>query len=187
MDFSIFDKTDLHTKLQISQFEARRINHDDSTVLCYGFTGGADNRHLSEVTAAMGRAVTHFRENESITLDYTFYNNDEIKNNNKWGPTETIDHITRANFHLWTTHFHEGNIGKTVSWNLPNILSNLDRLEYHLGNLMGAKNRCPILRQGKIEVYEIMNDYCLPTAAINLPLSFWPGHLDDVELVKLQT
>ena len=71
---------------------------------------------------------------------------------------------------------------------MPNILSNnIDRLEYHVGNLMGGKNRCPIFRQGKLEVYEIMSDYCLPTVIINLPLTFWPGHLNDVELVKLQT
>ena len=187
MDFSIFDKTDIHTKLQISQFEALRINRDNTRVLCHGYIGGADNRHLVEVTAAMGRAVTYFRNKECITLDYNFYNNDEIKNIKKWGPTETVDHVTKADFHLWTSHFHEGNIGKTPSWNMPNILSNLDRLEYHVGNLMGVKNKCPVLRQGKKEIYEIMKDYCLPTAIINVPTSYWPGRLDDVELVKLQT
>ena len=186
VDFSIFDQKDLHTSLQIRQFDSLQINHDDSRVLCYGFIGGADNRHLNEVTSAMGRAVTYFRETESINLKYTFYTNDNIKNIERWGPTEFINEITKADFHLWTTHFHEGNIGKTGSWNMPNILSNLDRLEYHLGNLMGIKNKCPILRQGKIEVYKIMSDYCLPTIEINLPLLYWPGSLDAVELEKLK-
>ena len=186
MDFSIFEKTDLHSVFQIRQFEAHRINHDENTVLCYGFSGGSDNRHLDRVIGAMGRAVTYFKEAESIALEYKLYNNDEIKNINKWSPTKTVDEVTKADFHLWTTHFHEGNIGKTGSWNMPNILSNLDRLEYHTGNLMGIRNRCPILRQGKKEIYEIMSDFCLPTAIINVPMIFWPGRLDAVEMEKLK-
>ena len=75
------------------------------------------------------------------------------------------------------THFTEGNIAKTASWNVPNILSNLDRLKYHTGNTMSDRNQCPVLRQGKKEIYLRLPDYCLPTLIVDMPLDegCWDG------------
>ena len=69
---------------------------------------------------------------------------------------------------------------------MPNILNNLDRLKYHLGNLMGEKNSCPVNRQGKREIYDIMSDYCLPTEIIALPMDgLWTG-LEEAEQIKVR-
>ncbi len=70
---------------------------------------------------------------------------------------------------------------------MPNILSNLNRLKYHLGNLIDVKNDCPIYRQGKKEVYASISDYCLPTEIINLPLTGWTGDLNETEKQKTAT
>ena len=185
MDFSIFDEKDFSIQMQIHQLRAQRINKDDNFVLCRGYLGAHDSRQAVHVKSAMGRAVTHFAQ-LGIQLEHELHDNDTIKNIYKWGPTETIDDILKGDFHLWTAHFHEGNIAKRVSWNMTNMLSNMNRLEFHLGNIMGKKNRCPILRQGKIEIYDIMSDFCLPTIAIKMPPIVWTGKLDNDELFKLR-
>ena len=137
------------------------------------------------MSSAIGRAITFF-ENQRINLIDEMEDQDTIKNIYRLGPTEYIDNVFEADIHLFTAHFHEGNIAKTGSWNMPNILSNLDRLKYHLGNLMGVKNDCPIYRQGKKEVYASMSDYCLLTEIINLPLTGWTGDLNETEKQKLR-
>jgi hypothetical protein len=110
---------------------------------------------------------------QGITLISGMYEQDTIKNILKFGPTEFTSHVLQGDVHLYITHFHEGNVAKTGSWNIPNILANVDRLSHHLGNLMGARNKCPIYRQGKKEVYEMLPDHCLPTLIINLPVEDW--------------
>jgi hypothetical protein len=185
LDFSIFDRTDMHTCLQIAQIGQLRTNTDESTVLLRGFKGGKGSRQLEQVSAAVGRAVTFFKL-QGINLIDEMIDQDTIKNILRFGPTEYVDSLFEGDIHLFTAHFHEGNIAKTGSWNMPNILSNLDRLKCHLGNLMGEKNSCPVNRQGKIEVYELMADYCLPTESITLPLEgAWTG-LNETEQNKVR-
>ena len=169
MDFSIFKKTDLATKFKIAQIERSKINFDDNVVLIRGLLGGADGRQCSAFSAAMSKAKVHYAK-QNITIQSDMYLNDTIKNILNWGPTELVDHILQADAHIMVTHFTEGNIAKTASWNVPNILSNLDRLKYHLGNTMGGRNRCPVLRQGKSEIYAMLPDHCLPTLIVDMPM-----------------
>ena len=112
---------------------------------------------------------------ETISLDAETHRVIRDGQTLKLGPTEFVSHVLEGDAHLYITHFHEGNIAKTASWNVPNILSNLDRLSHHLGNLMGARNKCPVYRQGKREIYEMLPDHCLPTLFIDLPLVHYCG------------
>jgi hypothetical protein len=172
LDYSIFERRDFTSRLIIKQIEQLRINKDVDTILCRAFIGGSGGRQLEEFNSAIGRAQVHFR-NRGIRLIVDCLCNDFIKNEAKFSPTILVDRMMDADFHLGITHFHEGNIAKTGAWNVPNILSNLDRLKHHLGNLMGDSNNCPIFRQGKREVYEKLPDYCLPTLIIDLPKQTW--------------
>ena len=185
LDFTIFERSDMHTRLQINQINSLRKNRSDITVLLRGFKGGKGSRQLEQVMSAVGRAVTLYEE-QGINLIDEMEDQDAIKNIYHLGPTEYVDRVLQGDIHLFTAHFHEGNIAKTGSWNMPNILANLDRLKYHLGNLMGEKNNCPVYRQGKKEVYSIMNDYCLPTEIINLPFSGWTGDLNEIQKQKVR-
>jgi hypothetical protein len=172
LDDSIFDREDFNSKFMIRHIEANRINKQVDTILCRCFIGGSDGRQLSEFNAARRRAQLYF-QNKGIRLIIKCYGNDEVKNVLEWNPSTLVDRLLEADFHIFITHFHEANIAKTASWNMHNILSNLDRLKYHLGNLMGERNKCPIFRQGKREVYECLPDYCLPTLIVDLPTSTW--------------
>jgi len=173
LDLSIFERTDLHSRMMIQQIEDYRVNSDQADIiLCRCFVGGS--RQLDEFNTARRRAEL-FYKNRGIKLIVDIYENDWVKNVLKLNPTELTDRLLEADFHLFITHFHEGSIAKTSSWNMPNILSNLDRLKFHLGNLMGDMNSCPIFRQGKREVYEVLPDYCLPTIMVDLPMTTWDG------------
>ena len=172
LDWSIFEREDLTTRLLIMQIEQLRINKEVDTILCRSFIGGTGGRQLEEFNAGVSRAQLRFH-NRGIKLIVQYFCNDFIKNVAKFSPTILVDKLMEADIHLCITHFTEGNLTKTSAWNVENILSNVDRLQYHLGNLMGNSNRCPIFRQGKKEVYEMLPDYCLPTLIIDLPKETW--------------
>jgi hypothetical protein len=172
LNWPIFERNDLSSRLIIKQIEQLRINKDVDTILCRAFIGGSGGRQLEEFNTAIGRAQVHFRQ-RGIRLIVDCLCNDFIKNEAKFSPTTLVDRMMDADFHLGITHFHEGNISKTSAWNIRNILSNLDRLKHHLGNLMGDSNDCPIFRQGKKEVYDKLPAYCLPTLTINVPKHTW--------------
>ena len=172
VDTSIFDSPQLSDRIKIAQIRRLRVNKDPSVILFRGFLGGEGGRQSEEFTHAMTRAQEFYRK-IGIKLISDMYEQDTIKNILKLGPGEFTSHVLQGDAHLYITHFHEGNVAKTASWNIPNILANVDRISHHLGNLMGAKNKCPIYRQGKKEVYEMLPDHCLPTLIINLPLANW--------------
>jgi hypothetical protein len=166
-DFSIFERGDLHTRTQIAQIERLRINKDENVILFKGFIGGIDGRQFTEFNTAMSLAVSYYAK-QNITIACHMYHNDQIKNILRWGPTELIDNILEGDVAIIATHLTEGNIAKTASWNVPNILANLERLRYQLGNTMDIRNQCPVLRQGKKEIYSKLPDYCLPTFIYDL-------------------
>jgi hypothetical protein len=169
IDTSIFDSPNLNDRIQIAQIRHLRINKDPKNVLIRGFTGGKGGRQLEEFTCAMTKAQMLY-EKQGYRIISEMHNQDTIKNVCKLTPTAFTDYVLQGDIHLYITHLHEGNVAKSTSWNIPNILANVDRLSHHLGNLMGVKNKCPIYRQGKMEVYEMLQDHCLPTLKIHLPL-----------------
>jgi len=187
LDDSILYKNDIQSRLIIAQIEHLRHNKTIDTILCRCFIGGSVGRQLEEFYTAASRAQIHYRK-RGYNLEIKCYCNDYIKNIEKWTPATLVDEILKADFHLFITHLHEGNIAKNGSWNVPNILSNLGRLRYHLGNIMGDMNMCPIFRQGKREVYEQLPEYCLPTLFVDLPSESWedaqPISLKDIEKVE---
>ena len=144
---------------------------------------------MEEFNAAVSRAEIRFKS-RNIRLIVRMYCNDYIKNIAKLTPTTLVDRMIEADFHIGITHFHEGNVAKSGAWNIQNILSNVDRLKNHLGNLMGKSNECPIFRQGKREVYEELSDYCLPTLIIELPTAAtWDDEevISRAEYIRLET
>ena len=186
IDTSIFDSHNLNDRIQIAQIRHLRINTDPKIVLIRGFTGGKGGRQLEEFTRAMTKAQMHYQI-QGYRIISEMYEQDTIKNVCKLTPTTFTDYVLQGDIHIYITHLHEGNIAKSSSWNIPNILANVDRMSHHLGNLMG-KNKCPVYRQGKKEVYEMLPDHCLPTLIIDLPLehrfvwdeTFKPRDVDDI-------
>ena len=167
LDYSIFNKTDLSTRFKIAQIEKFRINFDDDIVLIRGLLGGSDHRQYAPFNSAMSLAKAHYAK-QNITIKSEMQINDTVKNVLKWSPTDLIDHVLEADAHIMATHFTEANIAKNGSWTVPNMLSNLDRLKHHLGNTMGDRNGCPVLRQGKKEIYARLPDHCLPTLIVDM-------------------
>jgi len=158
--------------LQLALVEAGRIKRPGE-VLMRMFMGGLSGRLSEPLTKARDLAIGHFaKKNVNLNIEYVYQN--DMKTKLGWSPTDCMDWILEADAHWMGAHFSEASIGKTRSWTVPNCLSNLDRLEYHLGNMMGAGNRCSVYRQDKMGVYTIMHDYCLPTIAIDLPKTFDP-------------
>jgi len=149
-----------------------RINKNPKRILIRAFEGAASGRCIELFNAAVRRA-TEVLNGRGIEVMFESFSSDEVKNGNSWSPTDLVDALLEADIHLLYTHLHEGNIGKTIEWNINNILGNLDRLEFHLGNFMGARTKCHIFRQGKIEIYKLMPDYCLPSVAVTLPALDW--------------
>ncbi len=186
MDFSVFSKTDLASRFKIAQMKKTRINFDPNVVLIRGLLGGSDGRQYNQFNTAMSKAQAHYAK-QNITITAEMYLNDTVKNILRWGPTELVDNILEADAHIMVTHLTEGNIAKTASWNVRNILSNLDRLQFHLGNTMGDRNRCPVLRQGKKEIYERLPEHTVPTLIIDLPYEAWnEGMLDANVMDEIQ-
>ena len=95
LDFSIFENTDMHTRLQIAQIEQMRINRDDSTVLLRGFKGSKGSRQLDQVASAVGQAVSFFK-NQGINLIDDMEDQDTIKNVYRLVPTEYIDRLLQG-------------------------------------------------------------------------------------------
>jgi hypothetical protein len=156
---------------------ALRVNKNRNVILIRAFSGSASGRAIEPFFTAIRRATETFRQ-RNITLQVEIYSNDLIKNVLRWSPCELVDRLLESDVHLLATHLHEGNIGKTIEWNIPNILANVSRLEFHLGNIMADNVYCPVNEQGKIKIYKIMPEYCLPTVSVTLPLLDW---VDDVD------
>ncbi len=66
-------------------------------------------------------------------------------------------------------------------WNLPNILSNIDRLRYHLGIPMGKFITCPVFRQDKLEIYKHLDNFAAPTLGVTL----LEEDVSDIDLARI--
>jgi hypothetical protein len=172
MDTSIYYRSDPQSVLQIQLMKSLRDNTDPKVILIRAFAGGHAGRTIEPFYTAIRRATATFHA-RGITLRVEIYTNNYIKNVVCWSPGELVDRLLRSDVHLLATHLHEGNIGKTIEWNIPNILANTHRLQFHLGNFMADNVFCPVNEQGKMPVYTIMPDYCLPTVAVTLPALDW--------------
>lgn len=177
MDVSIYYRWDTASLVQVQLMRALRVNKNPNVILIRAFSGAHEGRSSEPFFTAIRRATQTFRE-RNITLEVEIYSNDRIKNVLRWSPGELVDRLLEADMHLLATHLHEGNIGRTIEWNIPNILANISRLEFHLGNIMADNVHCPVNEQGKIKVYKIMSEYCLPTVSVTLPFLEWVDDAD---------
>ena len=177
MDFSTWVSEDIEDRLQLDVNEAYKSllrNQSDDTVSLGAFIGGREGRLGTYIENAINKAVDHCLSVNKVKLSVDKISNDDITKD-KLTPTMVIDRVMGADVGLMAAHFSEGNIGKSSFWNISNCLSNLDRLKFSRSNLMGRKNGCSVYRQDKIIIYEIMNDYCLPSIAISLPETYEVG------------
>ena len=75
--------------------------------------------------------------------------------------------LLAADIHMVTTHPNQSMIAKRGddSWNMETLLSNYDRLQYHLGVPNGKYIDCPVFTQNKKHLYTklLELDLCLPT------------------------
>lgn len=173
MDISVFEKSDLESRLRFIEYDAIKKNLVSNKVLIRVMLGGSNGRQNAEVTRALFQVEQNFRlKRPDLTVCIESFTNDQVKNTLKWSVDELITKLIESDVHVVACALHEGNVGKTVKWNIPNILDNLDRLEHHLGAPMGKYIRCPVFRSDKAEVYKHLfsANLCVPTIEISIEL-----------------
>ena len=82
---------------------------------------------------------------------------------------ECIDWLMEADVHFILTHVHQGCVGKTERWNIPEIYMNVDRLSDHLGYPMKKHLKCPAFTQDKFAYILALGDLANPSIKIEYP------------------
>jgi hypothetical protein len=150
-----------------------KINTNLDEILIRGFIGGREGRQSDFIVTAVNDA-TAFYSKRGIQLHTELYHQDAVKNTLRWSPQELTNKLIEADIHILGAHFHEANIAKTDEWNMWNIWSATDRLEFHLGYPNGQYVHCPNLRGDKYMVNDILGEeYCLPQMKLDLPRTRW--------------
>lgn len=173
VDLSPLHKTDLKAVLRLRELDCVRVNKDRNTVVIRAFIGGTTGRQSDQATSAMNRVFIFFKE-RGIKIDVQWYTIDYVMNEKKWSVDELISDLLRADVHFLACHLHEGMVARSRlgddSWNMNNILHNLDRLTYHVGFPMGKHVKCPVLRSDKTKLYECLSRQalCIPAMSIAL-------------------
>jgi hypothetical protein len=168
---SIYNPPDFGKLLMISEMDALRHNIDSNIILIRAFHGGWDANQVGILQKAMARIIAKYGP-LGFRVIYEKYNNDIVRNQLRWNVTDLFTYLIAADIHLIPTHCHQGNISKggTDTWNMANLLSNYERLYYHLGWPNGVHVRCPVWTQNKRRLYEVLEaaDLCVPTLHISI-------------------
>ena len=166
----------------IIDVDGRRRNKDPNKVTGFLSMGSRASRQIEMVTKAIHIVSRKFAAyGICVTVDQV--NNDQIKYKFKWTVSNLLDTILEADFHLLPTHVHQAMVwlaGDT--WTIPIINRELDRLYWHLGIPMGKYVHCPVWRQDKIKIYQIMSEFMAPT--IHLKLSFEEVSVEDLIIIE---
>lgn len=169
MDLSIFDKFDINSIIKIAEIEAlKNKNKLLEDILIRVFIGGKKAAQAEVLEHAIIKVVNKYKEYYGLNVKVEKFTNDDVRNKLKWSINNLIDALLESDIHIVSTHVHQGNVSKDDSWNMINILSNMDRLEYHLGIPMGKHIRCPVFTQDKMELYRYLDDLSVPTIKIYL-------------------
>jgi hypothetical protein len=171
MDTSNFDSDNINVFLARVQIDALRENKDPRKVLIRAFLGGVGG----EQTGPLNRAYLRVHEAyiaRGIKLVLQTFHNDMVKRTYHWTCTELFDHLIAADIHLLPTHLHQGMmaLGGTDTWNILNILRNIERLRYHVGIPSGVYTGNSVGNQDKIRYLEPLEraGLCAPTLAVDL-------------------
>jgi hypothetical protein len=169
MDLSVLHKKDWIAQQKIKSIQAMCYNKNPKVVSIVAFLGASDCRQAEPFTAAISSISKHY-EKQGILINYDKLTNTLVKELG-WTVSETFDCLISADLHAVPTHFHQGNqTACRTSFNIFNINKNLDRLEYHPGVPCGIKTFCPVWRQDKWALYDLLMslDLCAPTMPVDL-------------------
>jgi hypothetical protein len=168
MDLSIYDSDDIRDILAIVDMDGRRRNHDPNKVLGFLSMGSQSSRQIELVTKAIHVVARKYAQ-LGITVTFEKVHNDQIKHKFKWTLAQYIDVILGADIHLIPTHLHQAMVCIAGdSWTMPNINLELNRLYHHLGVPMGKYVHCPVWRQDKWQIYQVMGEFMAPTIHLTL-------------------
>jgi hypothetical protein len=177
MDISEFDSADINVIVARIGVRAVRLNKDSRRVLIRAFTGGcwADGEQGAPLKSAVSRVISLYKA-RGIRVIFQKFNNDDVKTTYKWTCRDLINSLLEADIHLVTTHLHQGMLamGGTGTFNIPEILSQLQRLRFHLGIPSGIYADDCIALQDKIILYDALakDGLCAPTISVDITKSF---------------
>ena len=84
---------------------------------------------------------------------------------NRLSPHEFVDWLLEADFHILTTHLHQG----IPQWNIQDVLKALRRLYHHDGFPSGSRLFCPIFTQNKLKYLVTLPSFMyIPTFSVGL-------------------
>jgi hypothetical protein len=119
--------------------------------------------------------VARIYESRGIRLVLERFNNDIVRNTYHWSCRQLFDHLLSADIHILATHLHQGMLalGGTETWNTMNILTNMQRLRYHLGANCGIFIDDCVANQDKMGYYGPLQKegLCAPTIAVGITCS----------------
>ena len=175
MDTNDFQSGNINVFLSRCINHSLRANKDPNTVLIHLFIGGQLGQQQTPLSVALGEVKKEILKSRGINIVYDTLTNDLVKYKHHWTCTELITWLLSADIHLLPTHLHQGMLGLgglegEGSWNIPNILRNLERLRYHLGSPCGKFIDCPIATQNKMEYYRHLQTVglCAPTISVDI-------------------
>lgn len=157
-------------------------SNESKIVLLRAFVGGS--RQDEQFMTSLSHAASDLSKDHGITLTYEVLNNKEVKEELKWTVTKLVDWLLASDVHLVPCHMHQGNLGKTSSWNVDNVQANSQRLKNHLGLPMGRNVDCAVWQLDKYRIYKKTEGFSTPTMMIPLQ----PDILcSTIELNKIKT
>jgi hypothetical protein len=168
---AIFDPPCSVELLDSAVMEALRENSDPKTVVIKSFSGGSDGQQKSVLSLVIESLIVKYKT-RGITIVFIEFTNDLIRNVLRLNCTDTFTALLAADIHIIPTHLHQGMLAKggTDTWNMENILQNIERLRYHLGYPCGMHLDCPVFSQNKTMLYDRLfaADLCLPTISVSI-------------------
>ena len=175
MDTIAFESSDINVFLARCLHQGLRENKDPTVVRIHAFIGAEFGEQQTPLSVALGEVKVHYLQTKGIKLTIHTLTNDYVKNILHWTCTELFTWLLSADIHLLPTHLHQGmmNLGGLEvdgTWNIPNILKNLERLRYHLGTPCGKYIDCPIMTQNKMGYYRALQTVglCAPTISVDI-------------------
>ena len=165
MDLSVFLEQDFDSVIAVRAIKNLAANRNKNVVLLRVFLGAT--RQEEPFKRGIAEAQSILRE-QNIQLQMEIFGQDYVKNEKHWTVTQLIDWLLASDVHLVPCHIHEGNLNKTPSWNVDNIMDQVRRLKYHLGLPMGKHVDCAVWNGNKFVLSESSEGFSAPSMQIPL-------------------
>lgn len=129
------------------------------------FTGGEDGMQSTPLTLAiqgLQKAGRIFRV-EKLCI--------KIIKDNAMTPKDLVDWLLASHIHLVLSHIHQGFSGKNehqLGWNMNELATEVQRLQYHRGFPNGTKLQCPVFTQDKYKYISAVPEFCNPTCKVSI-------------------